>query len=142
VKIGQLTSEGINEAHNGYLEIYLNLGWAGIALLGLIIATGFPKVLRALRLDTESGKLMLAYFILGLIYNFTEAGFKMMNPVWIFFIMAVMAVPGEVLSEGPAKLELPPFKTRTRQGVVQSSVSKHPISRLRTKARGRQKVTT
>jgi exopolysaccharide production protein ExoQ len=140
VKIGQLTSEGINEAHNGYLEIYLNLGWAGIALLGLIIATGFPKVLRALRLDTESGKLMLAYFILGLIYNFTEAGFKMMNPVWIFFIMAVMAVPGEVLSESPAKLELPPLKTRTRQGVAPSPVSNYPISRLRPNAKGRQKV--
>jgi exopolysaccharide production protein ExoQ len=99
MKIGQLTSEGINEAHNGYLEIYLNLGWAGIALLGLVILTGFPKVLRALRLDTESGKLMLAYFILGLIYNFTEAGFKMMNPVWIFFLLAIMAVPNPVSTE-------------------------------------------
>ena len=30
----------INEAHNGYLEVYLNLGWAGICFIVLLLVTG------------------------------------------------------------------------------------------------------
>jgi exopolysaccharide production protein ExoQ len=92
-RIGGMTSYGINEAHNGYLEIYLNLGWVGLTMLGLVIATGFRRVILAVRDDPVAGKLRLAYFVLPLIYNFTEAVFKMMSPVWIFFLIAIMAVP-------------------------------------------------
>lgn len=91
-KIGELTSSGINEAHNGYLEIYLNLGWVGLTLLALIVAMGYRRVVVAVNQSPAIGKLMLAYFTIGPIYNFTEAGFKMQNPVWIFFLLAVMAV--------------------------------------------------
>lgn len=104
-KIGEQTSSGINEAHNGYLEFYLNLGWVGLTLLALIIGTGFRRVVLAVSRAPALGKLMLAYFVIGPIYNFTEAGFKMQNPVWIFFLLAVMAVPKAVVSESPAMLE-------------------------------------
>jgi exopolysaccharide production protein ExoQ len=99
MKIGSMTSLGINEAHNGYLEIYLNLGWVGLILLGLVIATGFRKVILAVRDDPATGKLRLAYAVLPLIYNFTEAVFKMMSPVWIFFLLAIMAVPKAGVAE-------------------------------------------
>src|SRR5215469_9206686 len=82
-RIGQITGSGIQEAHNGYLEIYLNLGWVGLCFLAMIIVSGYAKVIRGLKLDQDTGKLRLAYFVAGLIYNFTEAGFKMMNPVWV-----------------------------------------------------------
>jgi len=107
-KIGELTSIGIQEAHNGYLEIYLNLGWTGLTLLALIIAMGYRKVVLAVRQDPATGKLMLAYFVLALIYNFTEAAFKMTSPVWIFFLVAVMAVPRVAASESPAMLGVDP----------------------------------
>ncbi len=108
-QIGALTSNGIQEAHNGYLEIYLNLGWLGITLLALVIAMGFRNVVLAVRKDPDTGKLMLAYFVLALIYNFTEAGFKMMNPVWIFFLLATIAIPKVAFSENPAVLEPDPI---------------------------------
>ena len=54
------------------------------------------------------GKLMLAYFVLAFIYNFTEAAFKMTSPVWIFFLMAVMAVPTAAVSESPVMLRVDP----------------------------------
>ena len=114
VKIGALTSMGINEAHNGYLELYLNLGWVGIVLLALVIATGFPKVVRAVRLDSDSGKLRLAYFVSALVYNFTEGAFKMMNPVWIFFLLAIMAIPKSAASKalGSVGIERPGRHTK------------------------------
>jgi exopolysaccharide production protein ExoQ len=83
----------LNQAHNGYLEIYLNLGWIGLILLGAIIVTGYRNLMRGLRGNLEMGRLKLAFFTICLIYNFTEATFKMQSPVWIFFLWASMAIP-------------------------------------------------
>jgi len=82
-----------NEAHNGYLEVYLNLGWIGVALIALVIATGYANVVNALRRDPESGAIRLGYFVAGIAYSFTEAAFRVLNPVWILFILAIVAVP-------------------------------------------------
>jgi O-antigen ligase len=83
-----------NEAHNGYIEVYLNLGWIGVALLAVLIVTGYRKVMLGLRRDPDIGRLMLAYFVVALVYNFTEAGFRMLDAVWISFLLAIMAASG------------------------------------------------
>jgi len=82
------------QAHNGYIEIYLNLGWVGISLLGVILVTGYRNVVAALRADSDSGRLRLAYFVAAVCYNFTESAIRMLNPVWIFFLLVAVAVPG------------------------------------------------
>jgi O-antigen ligase len=84
---------GINEAHNGFLEVYLNLGCIGVALLSLIALTGYRNVINALYQDPEAGRLRLAYFFVGIAYSFTEAAFRMLSPVWIVFLFAMIAVP-------------------------------------------------
>lgn len=88
-----------NEAHNGYLEVFLNLGWVGEFLLAVVIVTGYCNAVGGFRRDSEAGKLRLAYFVVGLIYSFTEAGFRTMNPVWISFILATIAVPKNPVPE-------------------------------------------
>ncbi len=80
-----------NEAHNGYIEIFLNLGWIGVVLMAIIIATSYRKIIRAVRRDSDLGTLSLAFFVVGIIYNFTEAGFRMLDPVWIAFLLAIVA---------------------------------------------------
>jgi exopolysaccharide production protein ExoQ len=82
-----------NEAHNGYIEVFLNLGWIGIALLSVVVVTGYRTALSTLRRDPNIGRLTLAYFAVGLVYNFTEAGFRMMDPIWILFLLAIMTFP-------------------------------------------------
>ena len=84
---------GLNQAHNGYIEIYLNLGWVGLILLGAIIVAGYRNIMKGLRSSPEISRLKLAFFFICLVYNFTEASFKMQSPVWILFLWAVMAVP-------------------------------------------------
>jgi len=84
---------GLNQAHNGYIEIYLNLGWLGVVLLGGIIVAGYRNIMKGLRSSPEMTRLKLAFFFICLVYNFTEASFKMMSPVWILFLWAVMAAP-------------------------------------------------
>jgi len=82
-----------NESHNGYLETYLNLGWVGVAVLGVLIVTGYRHVLNVLRREPEMGRLCLAFFVAALAYNFTEAAFKTMNVVWIVFLLAIAVLP-------------------------------------------------
>jgi O-antigen ligase len=84
-----------NEAHNGYFEVYLNLGAVGIACLGLLIVTGYRRVVAAVQRNS-SNSIWLVYLVTALTYNFTEAGFRILHPVWFFFLFSAI-VAGEVL---------------------------------------------
>jgi O-antigen ligase len=97
--------EGINEAHNGYLEVYLNLGWIGVALLGVLIVTGYRNVVASFRRNTDTAKLRLAFFVAAVVYCLTEAAFKMMCPIWIAFLLAITAIPDSVMPEGPPQFD-------------------------------------
>ncbi|MBZ5676629.1 MAG: O-antigen ligase family protein [Acidobacteriia bacterium] len=82
-----------NEAHNGYIEVFLNLGWTGLSLLAIVAVTGYRNALNKLRWDPELGGISVAFFVVGMTYSCTEAGFRMLNPVWICFLLAAIAVP-------------------------------------------------
>jgi exopolysaccharide production protein ExoQ len=88
-----LNQKGIQEAHNGYLEVYLNLGWVGVTLLGLLVIKGYRNMISSIRHDPNVGRIKLAFFVVGLVYSLTEAGFRMMTPVWFAFLLATIAVP-------------------------------------------------
>jgi exopolysaccharide production protein ExoQ len=79
-----------NEAHNGYLETYLNLGLVGLFLIiGLFIAT-FWKSRRELFTNFQFGRFRLAFLVAVIVYNWTEAGFKNVSPTWfVFYIIAL-----------------------------------------------------
>ncbi len=83
----------VTEAHNGYLEVLLQLGWIGVGLLGLVLVTGYRNVVASFRRDPAVGSLKLAFFVVAVAYDFTESAFRMMDPVWIFLLWAVLAVP-------------------------------------------------
>ena len=88
------TMNGLQEAHNGYLEVYLNLGCIGVGLLAVLMVAGYRNILLALRRDPRNGAIRLAYFIVALVYNLTEAGFRETSLGWIFFLLATCpAVP-------------------------------------------------
>lgn len=74
-----------NQAHNGYIEVYLNLGLVGLFLLvGLIVST-FHKIKAELMRDLDMGRLRLAFLFVILAYNYTEATFKGVHLVWLVF---------------------------------------------------------
>ncbi len=83
-----------NEAHNGYIEVFLNLGWIGVSLLAVLIVTGYRTAVGALRRDPDSAGLRLAFFLVAVAYNFTESAVRIMHPVWICFLLATITVPG------------------------------------------------
>jgi exopolysaccharide production protein ExoQ len=92
-----------NEAHNGYIEVLLNLGWIGICLLALVLLKGYRSVISALRRHRSIASLELAYLLAAVIYSFTEAGFRMLGLIWIFLLLAITA----------ARVQLPETQTET-----------------------------
>jgi O-antigen ligase len=80
------------QAHNGYLETFLNLGWIGVAIVAALIVRGYRNIAAAFRGSYATARLQLAFFIVALVYNVTEAAFKTMHPAWIALLLAV-AIP-------------------------------------------------
>jgi O-antigen ligase len=99
---GAFTDFNVNESHNGYLEIYLTLGWIGLILLGIISLAGYRKLLASLPANAGVGSLGLGWFVAGLMHNLTEAGFRMLSLSWIFFLLAIVSAS---LVASPAYLE-------------------------------------
>jgi O-antigen ligase len=85
--------KGIAEAHNGYLEIYINLGWMGLALLTGVVLNGYRDAIHMHRTDPLGASLRLALITAALMYSLTEAGFRMMTPMWIALLMQVTWAP-------------------------------------------------
>ena len=83
-----------NEAHNGYIEIFLDLGWVGVALLAVLLLSGFRNTFTAVRQQAEAGGLLLAYLVVVLIYNLTESAFRELDPIWFVLLLSVIAAQG------------------------------------------------
>jgi O-antigen ligase len=79
-----------NEAHNGYLEVYLNLGWIGLALIALILGQGYRAIASAFRRDSALAALLMAYVVTALAYNISEAGFRILSVEWFFLLLSVV----------------------------------------------------
>ncbi len=109
-----LLNQGVNQAHNGYIEVYLNLGWVGVVLLAFILITGYRRILAAVREMAPMASLRLAYFIVAVVYNFTEAGFKMMHPVWLSLLLVTMIVPELKQPEQPPSPGIRPLEEITK----------------------------
>jgi exopolysaccharide production protein ExoQ len=96
--VGFWHPENLNEAHDGYIEVYLNLGWIGVCLISFILISGYRRAVAAFRLNQSIGGLMLAYIITAAVYSITEAGFRMLDPIWIFLLLGVVNASGVAAS--------------------------------------------
>lgn len=82
----------LNEAHNGYIEVYLNLGLIGLCLLGGFLITSYRTICRRLRPLSSLASLTLALWTILLFYNVTEAAFKS-QLMWVAFLLGAIVVP-------------------------------------------------
>lgn len=133
-KVDALTEQGIQEAHNGYIELYLNLGFAGLAFLAIAAAAGYRSAFALFRRDSHAGRLRLAFFAAGIIYSFTEAGFRMMSPIWIGFLFAITCVPPEPLRNAQLQFAKSVDKQRFRKSMETVAVLKTGSKRRESEA--------
>jgi O-antigen ligase len=79
-----------NQAHNGYLEIYLNLGIVGLCLLAAVMIQSCRRIYQRLATMPHFASLALAVWTVLLIASVTEAIFKFVLP-WSAFLMLTIA---------------------------------------------------
>lgn len=96
----------VNESHNGYLEVYLNLGLIGIFLLVGFLVTSYRRIWRGLSDSAGLASLGVAVCTIMLFYNMTEAAFRGGLLLEAFFLLAISLpatakeeVHGSVLDE-------------------------------------------
>lgn len=88
------TIHNLVSAHNGYIEVYLDLGVVGLFLIALIIISGYRNAVKSFRHHPQVGSLLLAYVATGIFYSITEVGFRVLTPSWIFLLIAVVSANG------------------------------------------------
>lgn len=88
-----------NQAHNGYIEVYLNLGALGLFLLAAVIASSYRRLREMLNSSVtmaESinyGRLGLGFLFAYLAYNYTEAAFKSLHFMFLIFLLFTIRPP-------------------------------------------------
>ena len=89
-------------AHNGYIEIYLYLGWPGVALLVFALLSGFKHSIGRFRSDIEYGGLSLAFFFATLFQNYAESAFHRLSPIWFcFLLLSLVKMPERPRAKEP-----------------------------------------
>jgi exopolysaccharide production protein ExoQ len=81
-----------NQAHNGYIEIYLNLGIIGLTLLAAFMLASCRTLWRQFQHSPHMASLGLSVWLITLIHNITEAGY-FINFIWSALLLFVMVVP-------------------------------------------------
>jgi exopolysaccharide production protein ExoQ len=99
----------LNNAHNGYLDTYLNLGVIGLALLAGCIFSGLLKISRYLDVDYESAMLRLCLIVTVAVYNWTESTFYGINNMWMLLLLGCMDPPSLEVEDD----NTPPFDTES-----------------------------
>ncbi len=84
----------LGQAHNGYVDTYLQLGWLGIGLLMMVILSSSRKTIQSFSLRFEYGELRMIFFLVILFVNITESTFlRGEHSMWFLFLLTVLSVP-------------------------------------------------
>jgi exopolysaccharide production protein ExoQ len=83
----------LNEAHNGYLETYLNLGVIGLCLLLACIIAAYRKARLELFRNVQFGRLCLGVLAAVIAHDWTEVSFRGPNALWLLFYIIAIEYP-------------------------------------------------
>lgn len=83
-----------HQAHNGYLDVYLQIGLVGLFLLIVLIFVTYKNIIKAFVFNFEYCKFRVTLLTMALAHNITEATFlRGTNFLWFLFVLAVITVP-------------------------------------------------
>jgi exopolysaccharide production protein ExoQ len=114
------------EGHNGYLDIYVELGIGGVLLILGIIVKAFAGALNHLQTDFQYGSLRLVLLLSIVLNNFTETSFlKGTHDFWFLFLLLAVNPPG--VSAQPATRR-PPTRSREERGQKEKEIRIEPVA--------------
>lgn len=101
------------QGHNGYIDVYVELGVIGVVLLLIIIGIGFAGALDDLQNQFALGSLRLVLLLSIIMNNMTETSFlKGTHDLWFLFLLVAINVPTatrQMRSKKLARLKSDPF---------------------------------
>jgi O-antigen ligase len=82
----------LNESHNGYLEIYMQLGFVGVALIVLFLLSGFRKISKHVVVSPHYAAFAVSFWVVAVLYNVTETAIGG-SLVWCVLLFFTIVVP-------------------------------------------------
>lgn len=123
-RVWQLAGQ-VNEAHNGYLELYLSLGFIGVFLLFTFMVGSYMTICKRLSPSFSLASFSLALWTVMLFYNMTESAAFKGQFIWIVFVLVVIVVSAHdptARDIAPSKRPVPQkLPSRVRERVAVSS---------------------
>ncbi len=92
-EVWRKTGAGINEAHNGYIEVYLHQGLVGVFLLVGLLISSYRTICKRLDQFSPLGSFTLAVWTILPLYNVTESAFRS-QLIMIIFLLGAIVVSG------------------------------------------------
>jgi O-antigen ligase len=120
---------GINQAHNGYLEQYLNLGYVGVGFIIVIMLAAVLNIRKHLAVSPSAGILRLCLVVIAALYNYTEASFYGISNMWVLFLAGTIDVQGvtpDAPVEQPAVPAAVPERVTSAVAVARRRMSRTP----------------
>ena len=93
----------INESHNGYLNVYLELGKIGIFLLVGVIYFAYRNINKELKYNFDYWRFRMAFFVIVLLYNVTEDAFGRFTLMWFVFLLISIDLPQKLQLQSAGK---------------------------------------
>jgi len=82
------------QAHNGYVDTYLQIGWIGGILLAIVLFSTVPRLLAAMEEDFDFGCFRIALLITIIFVNITESTYlRGDHHLWFIMQLVIWQVP-------------------------------------------------
>lgn len=106
MKVNQVMHEIIPNAHDGYVDMYLDGGMIGLFLLFSMLVAYGRRLMKNLRTD-RFRRLRFAVVVVVIIYNLSETIYGRLSPLWFTTVLALVDFPfvKSRLSKKPAALQ-------------------------------------
>jgi len=83
---------------------------------------GYRNAVAMLRWNPDAGRIRMAFIAVALVYNVTEAGFRMMTLTWFFLLLSAFVIPEAGLETASSALPVD-----TSQDVEDWRQQGHPV---------------
>ncbi len=81
-----------NQAHNGYIETYINLGAIGVAMLVTVLISSFFRALVSIQREDPCGAMRFAFILAIIVFNYTDATFKALHILYFTALLMSISV--------------------------------------------------